>query len=320
MPNLFARLLSQRPYLIADGAMATNLFAMGLPLDCVPELWNSEHPEKIANLAHRFINAGSDIVLTNSFGANIYRLEHCQAQSRAAELNIRAATILKQVVNQYQHDIVIAGSIGPTGETIFPAGNLSYNDAYNAFKQQAESLQQGGVDIFWIETMADIQETQAAYEAAISTGLPVIYTMSIDTDGCSRTGASPNELVKLNEQLSAASFACGVNCGHSPSATIASLISMKKALSVNNNPALIAKTNAGIPRSINNQLVYDVTVQSMANYAILALDAGAKIIGGCCGTTPEHIAAMKAALSTHVKKEDPDIKKLVPNEHAYNCI
>lgn len=302
MPNLFARLLSQRPYLIADGAMATNLFAMGLPINYAPELWNTEHPDKIANLAQRFIDAGSDIILTNSFGANIYRLQHCQAQTRVAELNIGAASILKKVVNQYHHDIIIAGSIGPTGETMLPAGKLSYDDAYNAFKQQAQALQLGGVDIFWIETMSDIQETRAAYEAAISTGLPAVYTISFDTDGLSRTGTSANELVELNEQLSEASFACGVNCGHSPSATITSLLSIKKALNVSNNPALIAKTNAGIAHTINNELVYDVSTQSMANYATLALDAGATIIGGCCGTTPEHIAAMKAALSTHVKK------------------
>ncbi|MEM5529196.1 betaine--homocysteine S-methyltransferase [Gammaproteobacteria bacterium AS21] len=302
MPNLFTRLLSQRPYLIADGAMATNLFAMGLAINHAPELWNTEHPGKVANLARRFIDAGSDIVLTNSFGANIYRLQHCQAQTRVAELNMSAASILKKVVSEYQHDIIIAGSIGPTGETMLPAGKLSYDDAYNAFKQQAQALQLGGVDVFWIETMADINETHAAYEAAISTGLPAIYTMSFDTDGLSRTGTSANALVKLNEQLSIASDACGINCGHSPSATITSLTSIKKALSVSNNPALIAKTNAGIPRSINSELVYDMSAHTMANYATLALDAGAKIIGGCCGTTPEHIAAMKAALSAHVKK------------------
>jgi len=306
MQNIFNRLLAQKPYLISDGALATNLFAMGLSTERAPELWNSEHPEKIAKLARRFIEAGSDIVLTNSFGANAYRLKHCQAETRVAELNIAAATILKQVVIEYPHDIVIAGSIGPSGEIMSPVGNLSYNDAYAAFKQQAQALQQGGVDILWIETMSDTQELKAAYEAAICTGLPVVYTMSMDTNGHSRTGTSPSELINLNQQLSTPSDACGINCGHSPSATVTSVINLKKNISINNNPALIAKTNCGIPKYCNNKLVYDESAQSMASYAISAFDAGATIIGGCCGTTPEHIAAIKTALSTHVKQAFTD--------------
>jgi len=280
MQNIFIRLLAQRPYLITDGALATNLFAMGLSIERAPELWNSEHPEKIANLARRFIEAGSDIVLTNSFGANAYRLKHCRAATRVTELNIAAARILKQVVIEYPHDIVIAGSIGPTGEFMSPTGDLSYSDAYHAFKQQAQALQQGGVDMLWIETMSDTQEVKAAYEAAICTGLPVIYTMSMDTGGHSRTGVSPSQLVNLNQQLSTASIAFGINCGHSPSATVASVRGIKKRIGANNNQALIAKTNCGVPKYCNNKLVYDQSAQSMANYATSAFDAGATIIGG----------------------------------------
>jgi len=309
--NLFTKLLSERSYLLTDGALGTNLFMMGLQTGDSPELWNIDHPERIADLAQRFIEAGSDILLTNSFGGTRYRLKLHQAQERVQELNVAAAQILKQLADNSQRDVVVAGSMGPTGEIMQPAGSLSYQSAYDAFFEQAQALQQGGVDVLWIETMSDLNEAKAAYEAAAATGLPVVYTMSIDTNGRTMMGVTPAQLIELNQQLSSPASACGTNCGVGAAEVVAAIMNMKMAADLQRTePVLVAKANCGLPEYQEGKIVYSGTPELMAEYARMVYGAGARIIGGCCGTTPEHIACMRDALEQCTTLASPEIASL----------
>ena len=309
MSNLFTRLLNERAYLLADGALGTNLFSMGLQTGDAPELWNIDHPERIADLCQQFIDAGSDILLTNSFGGTRFRLKLHNAENRVTELNRAAAQIVKQKADASERDIVVAGSMGPTGEIFEPTGMLTYDEAYSAFKEQAEALKEGGADVLWIETISACEEAKVAYDAAISTGLPVVYTMSIDTNGRTMMGVTPAELVQLGTQFEQAPSACGTNCGIGASEVVAAIMNMKIAAEQNQiDPVLVAKANCGIPEYVDGKIVYSGTPELMAQYARLVADAGARIIGGCCGTTPSHIAAMRDALDGYQPGSKPDLK------------
>jgi len=312
MSNLFTRLLNERPFLLADGALGTNLFTMGLQTGDAPELWNIDHPERIADLAQQFIDAGSDILLTNSFGGTRYRLQLHNAEDRVHELNSAAAQILRKKVDSSDRDIVVAGSMGPTGEIFEPTGTLTYNAAYAAFKEQAEALKDGGVDVLWIETISAREEAQVAYDAAVSTGLPVVYTMSIDTNGRTMMGVTPADLIQLGSQFEHPPGACGTNCGVGAAEVVAAIMNMKTAADQQQfDPVLVAKANCGIPEYIDGKIVYNGTPELMANYARMVADAGARIIGGCCGTTPTHIAAMHEALDGYQPGQKPDLSTLV---------
>jgi 5-methyltetrahydrofolate--homocysteine methyltransferase len=311
MSNLFTQLLNERPFLITDGALGTNLFLMGLQTGDAPELWNIDHPDRIADLAQRFIDAGSDILLTNSFGGTRYRLKLHNAHDRVDELNIASAKILKALANAAERDVIVAGCMGPTGEILEPAGTLTYDEAFDAFKEQADALKIGGVDVLWIETISDASEAKAACEAAATTGLPVVYTMSIDTNGRTMMGVTPSELVALNAELTHSSSACGTNCGIGASEVVAAIMNMKIAAQQQQvEPVLVAKANCGIPEYVDGKIVYSGTPELMADYARLVYDAGANIIGGCCGTTPEHIAVMRDALDNHQRAAPADMQTL----------
>lgn len=311
MANLFTRLLEERPYLMADGALGTNLFLVGLQTGDAPELWNIDQPQKIADLAQRFIDAGSDILLTNSFGGTRYRLKLHNAQDRVQELNSASARILKELADKADRDVVVAGSMGPTGEIMEPAGTLTYQEAFDAFKEQADALKEGGVDVLWIETISDASEAKAAYEASVTTGLPVVYTMSIDTNGRTMMGVTPSDLIQLDTELSHPASACGTNCGIGASEVVAAILNMQTAADkLSTKPVLVAKANCGIPEYVDGKIVYSGTPELMADYARLVRDAGARIIGGCCGTTPEHIAVMHEALKEYTPKEAPSMETI----------
>jgi 5-methyltetrahydrofolate--homocysteine methyltransferase len=308
MSNVFNRLLHERPHLLADGALGTNLFAMGLETGDAPELWNIEHPERIADLAQQFIDAGSDILLTNSFGGTRFRLKLHRAEDRVYELNRAAARIVRERADGCGRDLVVAGSMGPTGELFAPSGTLTRDEAFAAFQEQANALKDGGADVLWVETMSSCEETKVACEAAASTGLPVVYTLSLDTHGRTMMGVTPAELVQLGTQLDPAPGACGTNCGVGASEVVAAIINMKVAADQQRiEPVLVAKANCGIPEYIDGKIVYSGTPELMARYAQLAADAGARIIGGCCGTTPGHIAAMRQALDGYQPGGRPDL-------------
>ena len=310
MNNLFEKLLNQKQTLLADGATGTNLFAMGLQSGDAPELWNIEQPEKIARLYRSFIDAGSDIVLTNSFGGTRYRLKLHNAQDRVAELNIAAAEILKAEIASCGREIVLAGSIGPTGEILAPLGDLDPAAAVEAFAEQALALQKGGADVIWIETMSSREEVETAVKGAGETGLPIIFTMSFDTNGRTMMGVGASDLMALERQIRPQPHACGTNCGVGASEVVATVLNLKASAIEGSDPVIVAKANCGIPEFIDGEIVYSGTPEIMANYAVMVRNAGARIIGGCCGTSPEHVRAMRQALDTTPQSRPPTLDEI----------
>jgi methionine synthase I (cobalamin-dependent) len=298
--NIFIQLLDTHPYLLADGATGTNLFHAGLQTGDAPELWNSDHADKILAHYRGFAAAGSDIILTNTFGGTAYRLKLHGAQTRVEELNVAAAELAHQVVEEFDRPIAIAGSIGPTGEILEPNGDLTKELASVAFREQALALKKGGVDVFWIETMSSVEEVEAAVDAVEDLGLPIVFTMSVDTNGRTMMGLTPSRIVELSSSVSARVHACGTNCGVGASEVVATIMTMDKAAKATGlDPVFVAKANCGIPQWVDGEIVYNGTPELMAEYVRLVLDAGARIVGGCCGTSYEHVAAMRKAMDDY---------------------
>jgi methionine synthase I (cobalamin-dependent) len=239
MSNRLSRLLEQRPWVLADGATGTNLFGMGLMSGDAPELWNTDHPERISALHRGFIEAGADIVLTNSFGGTRYRLKLHHAEGRVRELNAAAARLARAEADASGREVVVAGSIGPTGEILEPLGPLPVSAAREAFAEQAAALAEGGADVLWAETMSSREELEAAIEGARTTGLPVVSTMSFDTNGRTMMSLTPSELAAIHR--SHGLLACGSNCGVGPSELVASIVNL--ATAAEPSAVLVAKSN-----------------------------------------------------------------------------
>jgi len=303
MADRLTPLLAARPWLLADGAIGSNLFDRGLQSGDAPELWNSDHPQRVAELHRAFIDAGADIILTNSFGGTRYRLKLHKAADRVAELNETAASIARREADRGERTVLVGGSMGPTGEILEPLGPLSVDDARDAFAEQAAALERGGADLLWIETMSSVEETEAAVAGARTTQLPVVATLSFDTNGRTMMGITPSELAGLHRRHQLA--ACGSNCGVSPAELVASMVNL--ATASDPSAVLVAKANCGIPQYVDGAIRFNGTPDLMAQYACLSLDAGARIIGGCCGTTPEHLRVMRRALESHVRGPIPDL-------------
>ena len=301
-----APLLAQRAWLLADGAIGSNLFERGLTSGDAPELWNTEHPQRIRELHRSFIEAGADIILTNSFGGNRYRLRLHKAQDRVAELNTAAAQLARTEADRAGRTVLVGGSMGPTGEILEPLGPLAAAAARESFAEQAAALAKGGADILWIETMSSAEETEAAIEGARRTGLPVVATLSFDTNGRTMMGLTPAELAGISRKHQLAG--CGSNCGVGAAELVASIVNL--AVASDSSAILIAKANCGIPQYVDGAIRFNGTPELMAEYARVALDAGARIIGGCCGTTPEHLRAMRQALETHAPGSKPSIETI----------
>jgi methionine synthase I (cobalamin-dependent) len=303
MTDRLTPLLAERPWLLADGATGSNLFERGLQSGDAPELWNADHPERIAQLLRDFVDAGADIILTNTFGGTRHRLKLHKAQERVAELNEKAARLARAEADKADRVVLVAGSMGPTGEILEPLGPLTLEEAREAFAEQALALERGGADIVWIETMSSVEETEAAVAGARRTSLPVVATLSFDTNGRTMMGITPSELAGLHRKHTLA--ACGSNCGTGPSELVACMVNLATA----SDPAaiLIAKANCGIPQFVDGEIRFNGTPELMAQYACLSFDAGARIIGGCCGTTPAHLRVMRAALESHVRGPVPDL-------------
>jgi len=308
MDNPIDSLLAEKGVLLADGATGTNLFGMGLASGEAPELWNEDQPEKIAALHQGFVDAGADIILTNSFGGTRHRLKLHNAQDRVFELNKRAAEIARSVADKAGRKVIVAGSVGPTGELLEPLGTLTYDAAVEAFKEQIEGLKAGGAEVAWIETMSAPQEARAAAQAAIEVGLPYTYTFSFDTAGRSMMGLAPKDIHTVAEGLEKTAVAVGANCGVGASDILASLLDMTAA---NPEAKVIAKGNCGIPEFRGAEIHYSGTPELMSEYVRLAVDAGAKIVGGCCGTSFAHLAAMRKALDAHRKDVRPTVETIV---------
>jgi methionine synthase I (cobalamin-dependent) len=303
MADRLTSLLAERPWLLADGATGSNLFERGLQSGDAPELWNSAHPERVAHLHRAFVEAGADIILTNSFGGTRHRLKLHKAEGRVAELNEAAARIARTEADRADRVVLVGASIGPTGEILEPLGPLSPEAAAEAFAEQAAALARGGADLLWIETMSSIEETEAAIAGARTTGLPIVATLSFDTNGRTMMGVTPSELAALHRRHHLA--ACGSNCGTGPSELVACMVNLATASDA--SAVLVAKANCGIPQFIDGEIRFNGTPELMADYARLSLDAGARIIGGCCGTTPGHLRTMRLALESHAREGQPDL-------------
>jgi len=301
----FTEALQTRPWLLADGATGTNYFQMGLVSGDAPEMWNFEHPDRVRSLHKRFIEAGADIVLTNSFGGNRHRLKLHNAQDQVREINVAAAKNARAEADASGRTIYVGGSIGPTGEIFMPVGTFPYEEGVSAFAEQAAALKEGGVDVLWIETMSSEEELRAAVEGAATAGLPIVTTMSFDTNGRTMMGITPSAFGALTASLATQPVAIGANCGVGASELVATVMGITAARP---DAAVVAKGNCGIPQYHDGHIHYTGTPELMADYARIALDAGAKIIGGCCGTSPDHLAAMRKSLETYTKGTRPTIE------------
>ena len=308
MPDLIRRLLDERPWLLADGATGTNYFAVGLQTGDAPELWNLEHPERVAELHRAFIEAGSDIVLTNSFGGTANRLKLHQAEDRVAEINRAAAEIARAAADAAERPVVVAGSLGPTGDLFVPLGPLTMEDGIAAFTAQAQALAEGGADALWIETVSSTEELSAAVAGAGTTGLPILCTLSFDTNGRTMMGITPAELAGLARAAAPVPLGFGGNCGIGPAELLVALANMREAAGPED--ILVAKSNCGVPEWRDGAIVYQGTPELMADYARTAVDIGARVIGGCCGTTPAHIRAMREALEGYEPGARPSIEAI----------
>ena len=307
MTDALSRMLATRDWILADGATGTTLFNMGLQSGDAPELWNVDHPDRIAQLYKGAVDAGSDLFLTNSFGGTAARLKLHDAQSRVFELNKAAAEIGREVADTAGRDVIVAGSVGPTGEIMAPMGALTHELAVEMFHEQAEGLKAGGADVLWVETISAPEEYKAASEAAKLADMPWCGTMSFDTAGRTMMGLTSAAMSAMVEKLNHTPLAYGANCGVGASDLLRTVLGFRAA---GNTRPLIAKGNAGIPKYVDGHIHYDGTPELMARYAVLARDCGATIIGGCCGTTPEHLATMRNALETTPRGDAPSLEQI----------
>lgn len=292
--SILETLLESETCLILDGAMGTMLMAAGLESGSSPELWNVEHAEHVRAIHGAYIAAGSRIILTNSFGGSRVRLAAHGLQERAFELNLAAASLARLEADAAPHTVLVAGSIGPTGEMFEPLGSLAPETAEQAFTEQAAALAQGGADLLWIETMSDLAEVQAALSGARqgASQLPVAVTLTYDARGRTMMGVTPQRAAAALKEAGVRII--GANCGTGPDGVEKVVAALREAYP---EAILIAKANAGLPHLDGAELVYDGTPEVMAEYAQRARSLGATLIGACCGSTPAHIQAMSAALA-----------------------
>ncbi|MDO6725431.1 MAG: betaine--homocysteine S-methyltransferase [Cognatishimia sp.] len=315
MTNALSRLLETRDWLLADGATGTNLFNMGLTSGDAPELWNEEHPDRIKKLYQFAVDSGSDLFLTNSFGGNASRLNLHNAGHRARELSRMSAELGREVADKAGRPVIVAGSVGPTGDIMEPVGTLSHADAVEMFHEQAEGLKEGGADVLWLETISAPEEFRAAAEGFALAGMDWCGTMSFDTAGRTMMGVTSADLVKLVEELPNPPIGFGANCGTGASDLLRTILGFSAQ---GTERPVISKGNAGIPKYHEGHIHYDGTPELMADYAVMARDAGATIIGGCCGTMAEHLVAMREALETRPRGERPSPEKITDALGAFS--
>jgi len=287
-------LVASNTTIIADGAMGTMLFANGLMFGDPPEVWNLSKPDVVRRIHRGYLDSGSQILMSNTFGGNRMRLSLHGLQDRVAELNQTAAILLRNEADAAGGDALVAGDIGPSGAILAPTGTLAYDEAVDIFAEQAAALVAGGVDLIWIETMSDLNEIKAAIEGVrrVSPGIALITTMTFDTRGHTMMGVSPEQAVA---SLSAwGADAIGGNCGNGPDELVTVIERMR---AVDQDAILVAKSNAGMPELVDMQAVYRSDPDTMAAAALAMRDAGASIIGGCCGSTPEHLQAIAARIA-----------------------
>jgi 5-methyltetrahydrofolate--homocysteine methyltransferase len=282
-----AELIAQRGTVLGDGAMGTMLQRAGL-IDGAPERWNVERPDVVLGIHRAYVEAGSDFISTNTFGGTRNRLALDGLADRVAELNEAGARLAREAAGSR----LVAGSMGPTGELMEPLGLLTPEGARASFAEQARALKAGGADFALIETMSALEEVQAAVEGAREAGLPPVVTMSFDTHFRTMMGVAPARALAAISALGVRVI--GANCGNGPGEIERIMTEMSQALP--EGVVLMAKSNAGMPRWKDDRITYGGTPEVMADYARKMAQLGVRVIGGCCGSTPEHIAAMRRAL------------------------
>ncbi len=302
-PTTFDKLLDSRAVLVADGAMGTTLFSLGLEGGGCPELLNVEEADLVERVHHDFIEAGADLVLTNTFGGNRRRLALHGLQSRVKELNHAAVAAARTAVQKAGRRVAVAGSIGPTGDLFQPLGDLSHSAGVEVFAEQAEALAEAGADVLWIETLSSWQELEAAVEGTASFGLPVATTLSFDTVGHTMMGISGTQLGTWWQGHDLRPVAVGANCGIGPGDAVSAALDITSEAP---EAVVVTKANCGMPLYETDRLVYPIGPERMEVYVELAVRAGARIIGACCGSTPDHIAAIRRAVDIGVEGDRPD--------------
>jgi 5-methyltetrahydrofolate--homocysteine methyltransferase len=290
--HILDSLLAERGVLLVDGAMGTELFARGLTAGDPPEMWNVDLPDHVIDVHKGYIKAGSDIILTNSFGGTAFRLKLHRLDNRVFELNQAAAALARRAADDADRAVIVAGSMGPSGELLEPMGSMTPETAQAAYAAQAEGLAAGGADLLWIETMSSLEEVEAAIAGARSAcDVPIAVTMSFDTAGRTMMGvtgkAAAERLVPLGV------VAVGANCGNNIAETEAAVLALQSGAQ---STPVISKANAGIPEFKGDQLHYTGTPEVMGAHLKRMVDAGVQIIGGCCGTATQHVAYMRGVL------------------------
>jgi methionine synthase I (cobalamin-dependent) len=300
--NCLQELLSERGVLMVDGAMGTRLFATDLEAGDAPERMNLDQPDAIVAVHRRYIDAGSDIVLTNSFGGTSFRLKLHKLDNQVVEINAAAARHGRAAADSVDRKVLVAGSMGPSGELLEPMGALTMDAARLAFGEQAKGLAEGGADLLWIETMSSLEEVEAAIQGARSaTDLPIVATFSFDTAGRTMMGVRGVDVVERLAQYDLA--AVGANCGNNLADTEAAVAQMRAAAP---DMLIVSKANAGIPQWVGAELHYSGSPEIMGAHADRLRNAGINIIGGCCGSGPEHIAHMRGVLDGVLPVPDVD--------------
>jgi len=293
MPKL-SELLAASPYVVFDGAMGTMVQSVGLDDGGAAELWNVEHPELITDVYRGYLEAGAQVVTTNTFGGTRPRLDMYGLGDRVIELNRAGATLARLAAEPF--GALVAGDLGPTGELMEPLGSLTIDGASELFCEQLRGLVEGGIDLVLIETMSDLSEVEAAVRAAHAEApdLPVIATMSFDTNLRTMMGVSPAAAVSAISEFGVT--AVGANCGRGPEEMETIMAQMAEVRP--EGLLLIAQSNAGLPVLVGDRFEYDCPAPEMAAHATRLKTLGVELIGACCGSTPAHVRAMAEALAT----------------------
>ena len=289
MNDLLGR-LRDGPVLVADGAMGTFLQEAGLPPRTPGEAWVLERPEVIAQVHRAYVEAGAELILTATFGGTRARLRRAGLADRVAEISRQAVQLARDAAGARAF---VAGDIGPLGELLAPLGRRTYKEAVDLFGEQAVALAEAGADVLYIETMSSLDEVRAAVEGArkAAPDLPITVTLSFDFMGPTNMGVRPEQAAEALMDLNVTAF--GANCGASLEMTEEAV---RKMHQVAPEAPLIAKPNAGLPRMVGDEEVYDATPEVLAEYARRFVDLGARVVGGCCGSTPAHIQAIARAV------------------------
>jgi len=277
--------------LLADGATGTMLQGLGLSVGEAPERWLLDRPDAIRDVARQYVQAGADMIYTCTFGAARLHLKRCGWEAQLEEMNRAAVKLAREATANAGRSVFVVGSVGPTGEMLEPYGDLSLDAARESFAEQAALLAGFGVDALVCETFTDLSEALVAVTAAQETKLPVLASMAFDQSGRTMMGVSPEDaVVQLSD---AGAVVVGTNCSVGPEVVENAITAMKV---VRPTAKLLAKPNAGLPQMKDGKTLYPVTPEEFGAFAKKMKSQGVAVIGGCCGSTPQHIKSMRIAL------------------------